>query len=45
MQVRFLLSAPKPQRHMSLGLYFLTIHFSLLTKLAFVALEVIGNSE
>ena len=40
--------APKPQRHKSLGLYFLTINFSLFTKFAFGIFgkyEVIVNSE
>ena len=36
---------PKPQRRKSLGLYFLLLHYSLFTKLAFEALEVISNSE
>ena len=44
-EVQVLLPAPKPQRQKSLGLYFLLLHFSLFTKLAFGALEVISNSE
>ena len=46
MQVQVLLPAPKNPVHDSgRDFYFLTIHFSLFTKLAFGALEVIGNSE
>ena len=45
MKVQVLLPAPKPQRHMSLGLYLLLFRLSLFTKFAFGALEGIGNRE